>query len=81
MILHENVKFGDVVYCGESQQVYMVEGWNYKQDKLCLKNLTNLEAEDTYISPFLLSDLPDNWATKDYYELLAKKIVDNRKRI
>lgn len=81
MILHENIKYGDVVYCSESQQVYMVEGWNYEHDKLHLKNLTNLEAECTYISPFLLCDLPDNWGTKDWYEHLAKKIVDNRKHI
>ena len=79
MILHENIKFGDVVYCQLNQQVYMVERWQDDSEKLYLKNLTNLEAPPQYLYRNQLCDLPDNWGTKDWYEHLAKIIVDSRK--
>ena len=80
-MLLRKVKFGDVVYCDDTQQAYMVEGWNYKQDKLCLKNLTNIDAPLVRISPDKLREIPDNWVTKTWYEHLAKTIVDKRKSI
>lgn len=80
MILHENVKYGDVVYCEETQQVYMVEGWNYNHDKLALKNLLNLECPMTHIAAEKLCDLPDNWSDKSFYETMAKNIVKGRNR-
>lgn len=77
MILEEP-KVGLPVYCEETQQVYMIEGWDFDHRKLALKNLSNLEAPLTHIDPAKLRELPDNWGTKTYYEEMTRNIMERR---
>lgn len=81
-MLIQDPKFGHVVYCELNGQVYMIERLqDPESEKLYLKNLTNLESPLCYVYRNQLRDFPDNWATKSYYEKMAKNIVDKRSRV
>ena len=68
-------KRGDIVYCETNKQVYVVLGETFN-GKLSVRNLTNLESrDDAEISPNLLSDYPQEWANREYYETLGKKFA------
>ena len=73
-------EYGEVVYCEANGQVYMVEGHNSFNGKFQLKNLLN-EGPTVEIPESQLREIPDNWGTKNFYEKMAKEIVDKRKKL
>ncbi len=71
------MKAGDIVYCEDSQQVFLVMGHTFDRRRLYLKNLTNVDCENLISLPEkCLIPCPTEWKNYSWYETLARRILD-----